>query len=161
VTKSQLGKIHATLDSLDIDRSGTIDCAEFLAYIDVPKSPFTDNIFNMIGVDPGGICSFNDVCHILMTYCVYSRDDILRFLFSRYDTDGSGAIDEHEFVKLAKDVNNAAPMFPGNFAKALTEFDVNDDGLIDFDEFRGMDKAFPLVFFPAFRLQDAMQKHFL
>lgn len=37
----------------------------------------------------------------------------------------------------------------------------NSDGLIDFDEFRAMDKAFPLLFFPAFRLQDSLQKHFL
>jgi len=37
----------------------------------------------------------------------------------------------------------------------------NSDGLIDFEEFRAMDKAFPLLFFPAFRLQDSLQKHFL
>ena len=27
-------------------------------------------------------------------------------------------------------------MFPGNFQTALEEFDQNDDGLIDFDEFQ-------------------------
>lgn len=37
----------------------------------------------------------------------------------------------------------------------------NSDGLIDFDEFRVMDKAFPLLLFPAFKLQDSLQKHFL
>ena len=37
----------------------------------------------------------------------------------------------------------------------------NSDGLIDFDEFRVMDKAFPLLFFPAFKLQDSLQRHFL
>ena len=37
----------------------------------------------------------------------------------------------------------------------------NSDGLIDFDEFRAMDKAFPLLFFPAFKLQDSLQKQFL
>lgn len=44
-------------------------------------------------------------------------------LFRQYDTDNSGAIDEREFRELAKTVNNASPMFPGNFAKALLDFD--------------------------------------
>lgn len=44
-------------------------------------------------------------------------------LFRQYDTDDSGAIDEREFRELAKTVNNASPMFPGNFAKALLDFD--------------------------------------
>ncbi|CAN0524711.1 unnamed protein product, partial [Laminaria digitata] len=82
-------------------------------------------------------------------------------LFRQYDIDDSGAIDEQEFRELARTVNNASPMFPGNFAKALQDFDANSDGLIDFDEFRAMDKAFPLLFFPAFRLQDSLQRHFL
>lgn len=45
-------------------------------------------------------------------------------LFRQYDTDDSGAIDEREFRQLVKAVNNASPMFPGNFAKALHDFDV-------------------------------------
>jgi Ca2+-binding EF-hand superfamily protein len=58
-------------------------------------------------------------------------------------------------------VNNAAPAFPSNFKKALTEFDVNDDGLIDYGEFKEIDRKFPLVLFPAFRLQDVMQRNTL
>ncbi|CAM9810922.1 unnamed protein product, partial [Choristocarpus tenellus] len=82
-------------------------------------------------------------------------------IFNRYDEDDNGAIDMRELKQLVKDVNNSAPLFPGNFAKALQEFDANCDGFIDFSEFRAMDKAFPLLFFPAFQLQEAMQKHFL
>ena len=37
-------------------------------------------------------------------------------------------------------------------------FDTNDDGMLDFDEFRELNRRFPLVLFPAFRLQDQMQK---
>ncbi|CAN0135756.1 unnamed protein product, partial [Scytosiphon promiscuus] len=82
-----------------------------------------------------GSLSFCQLCRILMTYCVFSKEEILHFLFRQYDTDDSGAIDEREFRELAKTVNNASPMFPGNFAKALLDFDTNSDGLIDFDEF--------------------------
>ena len=37
----------------------------------------------------------------------------------------------------------------------------NDDGLIDFGEFIEIDRRFPLVLFPAFRLQSQMQKQTL
>lgn len=58
-------------------------------------------------------------------------------------------------------VNNASPMFPGNFQRALDEFDVNEDGLIDYNEFVELDRRYPLVLFPAFKLQDMMQKYSL
>ena len=55
-------------------------------------------------------------------------------------------------------INNAAPAFPGNFRNALESFDVNSDGLIDYPEFLAMERRFPMIMFPAFRLQDRLQK---
>jgi hypothetical protein len=55
-------------------------------------------------------------------------------------------------------INNANPIFPKNFKSALESFDVNDDGLIDYAEFIEMEKRFPIIMFPAFRLQDILQK---
>jgi Ca2+-binding EF-hand superfamily protein len=52
-------------------------------------------------------------------------------------------------------------MFPQNFKAALEQFDVNEDGLIDYQEFLEIDRRFPMVLFPAFRLQDFMQKNTL
>jgi hypothetical protein len=62
---------------------------------------------------------------------------------------------------LHRCINNASPAFPSNFKKALEEFDVNEDGLIDYQEFGQIDARYPLVLFPAFRLQDVMQRNSL
>lgn len=35
---------------------------------------------------------------------------------------------------------------------------MNEDGLIDYSEFVELDRRYPLVLFPAFRLQDMMQR---
>ncbi|CAN0314319.1 unnamed protein product [Ectocarpus sp. 6 AP-2014] len=162
VSKAHLAKLRGIFESIDVAKTGTVFCYEVLSAVDAAQSPFTDNLFRLVaGVHPEGSVSFCQLCRILMTYCVFSKEDILLFLFRQYDTDNSGAIDEREFRELAKTVNNASPMFPGNFAKALLDFDTNSDGQIDFEEFRAMDKAFPLLFFPAFRLQDSLQKFFL
>lgn len=59
---------------------------------------------------------------------------------------------------LCRTINNAAPSFPKNFLNALQSFDVNKDGLIDFSEFLEMERRFPMIMFPAFRLQDRLQR---
>ena len=53
---------------------------------------------------------------------------------------------------------NASPSFPTNFANALLSFDINSDGVIDYQEFLMMEKRFPIIMFPAFRLQDNLQR---
>jgi hypothetical protein len=42
-------------------------------------------------------------------------------------------------------MNKIDPMFPGNFTTALTQFDSNDDGLLDFKEFRELSRRYPLM----------------
>ena len=49
-------------------------------------------------------------------------------------------------------------MFAGNFAAAIQQFDTNSDGVIDFKEFAALNKKFPMLLFPAFRMQEAMQR---
>ena len=88
-------------------------------------------------------------------------DNHVRHLFNTIDLDGGGTIDEEEFEALAKTISHKDPTFPGNFARALEEFDTDGDGLIDFEEFVTMNRRYPMVLFPMFRLQDKMQKQTL
>jgi len=153
-----LQKIKQSYDRIDLDGSGSIDCTEFLEAMGEQRSPFTDKLFASIDVDGSGTIEFDEFVMVLSTYCMFTKDEILRFAFECFDVDGSGTIDEKEFIELCKTVNNASPTFPANFKNALQEFDVNEDGLIDYSEFLELDRRYPLVLFPAFRLQDRMQK---
>jgi len=114
-----------------------------------------------MGLDGSGTIEFDEYVRVMATYCMFTKDEILRFCFECFDVDQSGTIDEKEFVELCKIVNNAAPAFPTNFKKALEEFDVNEDGLIDYSEFLELDRRYPLILFPAFRLQDTLQRNSL
>ena len=40
----------------------------------------------------------------------------------------------------------------------MTEFDTNGDGLIDFDEFKTLDRRYPMTLFPIYRMQSNLQK---
>jgi Ca2+-binding EF-hand superfamily protein len=156
--QKDLRRLKNKFELIDLDGSGEIDYEEFFELIEDTRSPYTDALFALIDQDGSGAIDFSEFIHVLSTYCMYNREDILRFCFDTFDADGSGAIEEDEFIGMMKALNNAAPMFPGNFAKALQEFDQNDDGMIDFNEFREMSKLYPILFYPAFRLQDGMQR---
>ena len=84
---------------------------------------------------------------IFCIYCTYSKEEILKFTFECFDADGSGNR-RGGVHALAKTVSNT-PMFPANL-EALEEFDTDSDGLIDMDEFRILDRRYPMVLFPAF-----------
>ncbi len=154
----ELKKLLTIFQMIDYDESGEIDADEFMEFINEKKTPFTKHIFNLIDEDGSGEVDQNEFIGMMCLYCMYTKEEILRFTFDSFDDDNSGALDEEEFMEVAKSVNDASPMFPGNFQTALEEFDQNDDGLIDFDEFNILNRRYPLVLFPAFRLQDNMQK---
>jgi len=158
LSQKQLRHLRTIFDTIDIDRAGSIDQKEFLDMLEEKEGPFTDALFKLVDADNSGTIDFGEFLRSFLIYGIYNREDILLFCFQIFDADRSGAIDEEEFIELANVVNGATPMFPGNFKTALEQFDSNSDGLINFEEFKSMDKRFPLLFFPAFRLQDQMQK---
>lgn len=158
MTQAHLRRLKTSFEKIDLDGSGNIDVSEFLESLGEVRSPFTDKLFSVIDVDGSGTIEFDEYVLVLSTYCMFSKDEILRFCFECFDVDGSGTIDEKEFIELCKTVNNANPTFPKNFSRALQEFDVNEDGLIDYGEFLEIERRYPLILFPAFRLQDMMQK---
>lgn len=153
--------LKSKFDAVDIDGSGSLDSQELFESVGETRTPLTDRLFELLDLQPTGTVEFDDYVRVIGTYCMFTKDEILKFCFRCFDHDDSGTIDEKEFCELCKVVNNAAPLFPGNFQKALDEFDVNEDGLIDYSEFVELDRRYPLILFPAFKLQDMLQKHTL
>ena len=97
-----LRRLRAKFDQIDIDGSGNIDFDEFFEAIGELRSPFTDKLFSLIDIDGSGTIEFDEFVRVLATYCMFSKDEILRFCFECFDVDRSGTIDEKEFVELCK-----------------------------------------------------------
>ena len=161
LNNQELSTIKMSYELIDIDGSGEIDYDELLDFIESKRSPFSDAVIALVDEAGSGVLDFNSYFRIVCLYCYFSEEDILNFCFQTFDKDASGQIDEEEFLDLARTVNNAEPLFPGNFKTALEQFDQNDDGLIDFNEFKQIHKAFPMVFYPAFKMQAMLQKQVL
>ena len=73
--------------------------------------------FDKFDTDGSGEVDFNEFIGVCCTYCMYSKQELLRFTFDSFDDDDGGTLDEEEFMILCKAVNNMNPTFPGNFTK--------------------------------------------
>ncbi len=102
--------------------------------------------------------AFDEFVRFCASWCLYSREDILKFCFDCFDEDASGFIDENEFKIMSLAVNKGSPAYPGNFDAALQMVDDNSDGVIDLAELKILDKRFPSMFFPLYRFQEKIQK---
>lgn len=58
-------------------------------------------------MDGSGTIEFDEYVRVMATYCMFTKDEILRFCFECFDVDKSGTIDEKEFVELCKYVPHA------------------------------------------------------
>ena len=55
--------------------------------------------------------------------------------FKKYDQDDSGAIDKGELGQMLKDLGNE--LDEEKLQEALNDLDINKDGVVDLDEFKG------------------------
>jgi Ca2+-binding EF-hand superfamily protein len=102
LTQKHLRRLREKFDSIDVDGSGNIDVDEFFEACNENKSPITDRLFAAIDLDGSGTIEFDEYVRIMATYCMYTKDEILRFCFETFDKDGSNGIDEKEFMELCK-----------------------------------------------------------
>lgn len=101
ISQSQLRRLKNIFETIDVDRSGHVDLFEILDLIHTKKSPFVEVLFkNLIFDQNYQRITLEDFICVFARYCTFSRDNILRFCFDTFDTDGSGTINESEFVEL-------------------------------------------------------------
>ena len=49
VSKAQLAKLQAIFANIDVSKTGTVYCSEVLSVVGMAQSPFTDNLFRLVG----------------------------------------------------------------------------------------------------------------
>lgn len=138
-----------------------LDYTELFRILRVRETIFSEALLSLVDHDRSRTLNLSELVLILCAFCVMKKEEVMRFAFDVIDQDASGAINDDEFMFLAKSIHNANPSFPGNFRRALELFDVNNDGLINFSEFVEIHQRFPMLLFPLFRLQDQMQSLFI
>ena len=163
LTEPMLRHLYWVFHKVDCDGSGTISTEEFLDIIDTEDTDFVrvfiDHVvFDMADLDTDNQLNFSEFLIAATAICTLSRKELLFFLFRIFDTDQSGAVEHKEFAKLAQAVSDMGSLFPGNYGTFFAAFDDNNDGEIDFAEFLAINDRFPMLFFPATRIQDNFRR---
>ena len=159
LTSAQLGHIWKCFHKIDVDNSKQISFEEFADFCDAIASDFIKEVarrmvFSITDLDGDGQLNFEEFVLATVLLSTFSTDQIMFIMFEIFDGNGNHFIDKKEFMGLSKAVEElAGSLFPGNYSAFCDVFDKNSDGLIDFDEFMVINHQFPMIFFPALRMQ--------
>ncbi|CAE7228529.1 CNB1 [Symbiodinium sp. KB8] len=156
---------------MDKDGTGVVDLDEFYRFFKLERSPFADRVFSIMGEpfvasrrltnrendDASGEISFREFVVCLWNYLSLDIKSLMRFCFDLFDQDLSGYLDIAEMHELLREVYGDSFETNGRLKHLMEELDANGDGRLSFEEFKGMNLAYPSMLFPAFRIQQLMR----
>jgi Ca2+-binding EF-hand superfamily protein len=151
-------EFQALFKQLDINKSGTVERAELFALLQEPLTLFSDAIFDLVQCSSEGGLRLSEFIEALSTFALLGKEDILRFCFFALDRDKSGFLDHRELHLLCELLHGRPGERVPNIELVLTGFDRDRDGRISFSEFVKINKRFPLLLWPAFRLQARIEE---
>jgi Ca2+-binding EF-hand superfamily protein len=151
-----LGVMWEKFSKYDKDKSGTIDIDEFYKLIGEKRSLFADSIFELIDLDQNNSLDFGEFIQTCGTFCMFGREDVRKFCYYIFDKDKNGYIEQDELTALIDLLHENDLEI--NCKSAIMKFDTNGDGKIDFGEFTVMDVSYPMLLYPAYRLQESMME---
>jgi len=158
ITNRQVTRLLRIYMQMDYEKQNQINKDDFWNGMGAKRTPYTDKIFEMVDLDDSGMMDFSEFVCVLSTFCIFNRDDVLRFSFDCFDSDGSGSITEDEVEKLVDMMQAENPMFLANIELAKEALRSDSDGEIDYLEFRTLNDRFPLMLQPAFKLQSKLHE---
>ncbi|CAM9181623.1 unnamed protein product [Discosporangium mesarthrocarpum] len=144
----------------DIAQRGCVTLSTFYKMLGERKSIFGDSVFELIGIRNFQELTFSEWLHAITTYCLFEEEAILKFCFFILDREKNGYVEKDEIRMLVNMLYHVDPVKgpTGNTKIAFDKLPIQGDGKIEFWEFELFHKAFPSLFFPAFRLQVKMMQ---
>ena len=154
-----IARLHKTYRRIDNDKSGEIEIAELLAFLDLEKTRFTKRIFSIFDEDGSGLINFREFVLSLWNYCTLTKASLMMFAFDLYDKDQSGSIAGEEVIDMLHDLYGKE--FKQNPQARLVERELEmlhrKDGAVSIEDFTVFARNHPALLFHAFRMQESIQ----
>ena len=139
VTKKEHAELAQTFKILDIDGDGEITKDElsqgFKKLNKIYSPEEIDEIFNLIDTDGSGSITYTEYVAAAIEKEKLLCDERLETVFKIFDEDKSGKISVEEFQKVFDKANY---IDQNELIELIREVDINDDGEIDWMEFRDL-----------------------
>ena len=127
----QLIQLQDTFEEIDTNNLGTIDQEEMLQALNgIMSEEDAKNIFKGLDFDKTGKIRYGEFLAAAMDTSKVMEKNQLRVAFNKLDKDNSGSISVPNLIQIAGKV------YGEDIIKAnLKEFDIKENGVIDFEEF--------------------------
>lgn len=118
MSTADIRSLFYSFREVDMDGSGSIGLAELLAFVDLPRTKFTEKIFSIFDEDKSGEVDFKEFVLALWNYCTLTSATLDNFAFDLYDTDGGGFLNPAEVLAMIEDIFGKNDMKTNIQAKA-------------------------------------------
>ncbi|KAL7426755.1 hypothetical protein ACHAXM_000575 [Skeletonema potamos] len=154
---------------IDLDNDEKISYQDFATFLQEPLSlcSFLRQIFVLAlgSIDTQSdsnkspLFNLGSTLKAVAVFCMLSSADLIKFVFSCYDTKGYGFIEGADFFDLLELFHPRHR--DDRIQSALKEIELPADGTLQFATFEDISKRFPHLLYPAFRVQEKLRNKFL
>ncbi|CAM9464216.1 unnamed protein product, partial [Ectocarpus fasciculatus] len=160
LTNENIEALWEVFKQFDLKREGLISRQAFFeGIIQEERNEFGNAIFTLVDPEDEETLEFGEFVQAVCTFCCFCVTDMLKFCFMVYDKDRSGLMEMeelHHFIKVLHSSN-----VTNNIQGAMSHLQLDEHGRLPFDSFKIMNKNFPQVLYPVFRLQQSTQRAIL
>lgn len=153
--------LYAKFRQLDADGSGSIDTDEFFHFLRERRTVFLETMFRMMVPAGTEELDFVTWAHVVFSFCLATRDEMVERVFLMFDKDRDGFIGLSELHAFLVGLHSENPIFPQEIVTSMTETVLRQDGKMDFDDLLKADSEHPMLLWPVFRINNRMRKQTL
>ena len=157
VTDKELLKFQNIYEKIDDDGSEEITANELFDYLGMEATPFAIRVFSLMDDSGDNAVDFEEFCAMLTLFCSISKDSLVSFAFSLYDTDGSQTLDREELRNMMQEVYGTKWEKSQRTRDVLDKMDEDGDGNCDIGEFEEACKSYARLLKPAFDMQNVLR----
>jgi Ca2+-binding EF-hand superfamily protein len=164
-----LSRLFARLDVNHTDKWTIIEFRKLLGiYPESLVMPCLEALIKFGSSSRDGRMSYEDFIIAVCSFCAFSKEELLQFVYIIIDADRSGVLDKQELenfysasVHVKRRHHARQAIYPPNYMGALEEFGKGQWTSLIFEEFCLMCDLFPHLAFPAVYLQMMLRRAIL
>jgi calcium-dependent protein kinase len=136
--EEQIEELRGLFETIDLNDDGTLTFIEIKDALSTANPDLARSIEDYLGEidsDASGVIEYTEFLAAAMERRMYIRRDVCWDAFQVLDINSDGVITKEELQKVlsSDDVQNLHPM--DSIEEMIKEVDLNNDGLVDFEEF--------------------------
>jgi Ca2+-binding EF-hand superfamily protein len=154
LSNGTVNQLYGAYCAIDTDGGGSVSDTEFYTFFRLDESKFTNRAFFLFDKDATGEIDFEEFVLAVWNFCTIEGDDLVRFCFNLYDSDGGGTLDSEELKELVQAVLGPKIDHDGKKAKELMEdLALDANGEANVKAFREFARRKPDALEPCYVLQ--------